>query len=162
MALLHAWYEAFPASAATVSRAVLTASGSAGLRAALDEIGGQGNKINNRVVGRWIERHVGRRIKGLRFERGGMLTGVTTWIVKQDAVAPENKPTKSTTPTADLAAVGVIEAETGGFGGIGGFVSASPAAEISAPDHATAIAAAPSHHGSTLNRPTNGQDQRTT
>jgi hypothetical protein len=54
----------------TVAAVIQRAEADEALQAALEEVGGQGNKINPRIVGRWIERQVGRRIDGLRFERG--------------------------------------------------------------------------------------------
>jgi hypothetical protein len=69
-ALLHAWYGAFNDVPMTVAAVIQRAEADEALQAALEEVGGQGNKINPRIVGRWIERQVGRRIDGLRFERG--------------------------------------------------------------------------------------------
>lgn len=121
-ALLHAWHAEFPGSAATVASAVARGVDGNDLHAALDEIGGQGAKTNTRIVGRWIERHVGRRIGELRFERGTLSRGLTTWIVKRDTAATENKPTKGTTPTTDPARRHCDQHEGGGFGGSGGLV----------------------------------------
>jgi hypothetical protein len=131
-ALLHAWNAEFPGIAATVAGAVARSQPGDDLHAALDEIGGQGSKTNPRIVGRWIERHVGKRIKGLRFERGLMSRGLTTWIVKRDAPTTENKPTKPTTPTTEGQRQHVNGAESGGYGGSGGFVPvhASAAGEV--------------------------------
>jgi hypothetical protein len=121
-ALLHAWYAEFPGIAATVACAVARGVDGNDLHSALAEIGGQGAKMNSRIVGRWIERHVGKRIKGLRFERGTMSRGLTTWIVKRDAPATEDKPTKPTTPTTERQRQHVNRAESGGYGGSGGLV----------------------------------------
>jgi hypothetical protein len=121
-ALLHAWYAEFPGIAATVAGAVARGVDGNDLHAALDEIGGQGAKTNPRIVGRWIERHVGKRINGLRFERGTMSRGLATWIVKRDAPTTENKPTKPTTPTIEGQRQQVNRAESGGYGGSGGLV----------------------------------------
>ena len=122
-ALLHAWHAEFPGIAATVAGAVARGADGNDLHAALDEIGGQGAKTNPRIVGRWIERHVGKRIKGLRFERGTMSRGLTTWIVKRDAPTTEIKPTKPTTPTTEDRRHQGNGAGSGGYGGSGGFVS---------------------------------------
>lgn len=136
-ALLHAWFAAFGTEAATVATAVNRAVTDAGLRAALDEIGGQGQRINTRIVGRWIERHVGRRIAlteddrcggELRFERGKVSRGLTTWGVELDGSATENKPTTYTKPTTSEPLRPLCGPERGGFGGSGGFVSASDGA----------------------------------
>jgi hypothetical protein len=129
-ALLHAWHAAFPGIAATVAGAVARGVDGNDLHAALDEIGGQGSKTNPRIVGRWIERHVGKRIKGLRFERGTMSRGLTTWIVKRDGPTTENKPTKPTTPTIDDRHLRVNQVGSGGYGGSGGLVSDCLGADV--------------------------------
>jgi hypothetical protein len=131
-ALLHAWHAEFPGMAATVAAAVARGVPGDDLHAALDEIGGQGAKTNPRIVGRWIERHVGRRIKGLRFERGTMSRGLTTWIVKRDAPTTENKHTKPTTPTTEGQRQQVSGSEGGGYGGSGGLVSDYGRADVEA------------------------------
>ena len=125
-AFLHAWHGAVGSQPTTVASAVRRADSDDALMAALDEIGGQGQRINVRIVGRWIERHVGRRIAEmkdglrtgeLRFERGSMSRGLTTWSVKRTAASPEVKPTKDTTPTGQ--APRPVEGR-GGSGGSGG------------------------------------------
>jgi hypothetical protein len=98
-ALLHAWHGAFPELPMTVAAAIRRAETDETLRAALEEVGGQGNKINSRIVGRWIERQVGRRIGGLRFERGSKLDGLTRWAVHRERPTTENRPTTPTKPT---------------------------------------------------------------
>jgi hypothetical protein len=131
-ALLHAWYGAFADMPTTVANAVRRAETDDALLSALDEIGGQGQRINVRIVGRWIERHVGRRIAEmkdgqrtgeLRFERGTLSRGLTTWIVKRVAAVIENKPTKHTTPTIEAPRASTEAADGGGSGGSGGSVS---------------------------------------
>lgn len=128
-ALLHAWRGAFDDLPTTVAGAVRRAEIDELLHAALEEIGGQGQRINTRIVGRWIERQVGRRIKELRFERGRMAGGLATWAVKRSethAPATQNKPTnptKPTKPTKPRAANGAESDASGGFGGSSGFVS---------------------------------------
>jgi len=131
-ALLHAWYGAFGDTPTTVANAVRRADTDDALLAALDEIGGQGQRINVRIVGRWNERHVGRRIAEmkdgqrtgeLRFERGTLSRGLTTWIVKRVAAVVENKPTKGTTPTIEAPRDTAEADDRGGSGGSGGSVS---------------------------------------
>ena len=125
-AFLHAWHGAVGSQPTTVASAVRRADSDDALMAALDEIGGQGQRINVRIVGRWIERHVGRRIAEmkdgqrtgeLRFERGSMSRGLTTWSVKRTAESVEVKPTKDTTATGQ--APRPVEGR-GGSGGSGG------------------------------------------
>lgn len=83
-ALLHAWHAAFGEIPSTVANAIRRLALAPDLHSALEEIGGQGAHINTRVVGRWIERHVGRRIGELRFERGNLSGGLLTWRVRSD------------------------------------------------------------------------------
>lgn len=52
-----------------------------GLRVVLEEIAGEGHVINTRRLGRWIEKHAGCIVGGLRFERGPSRDGVATWLV---------------------------------------------------------------------------------
>jgi hypothetical protein len=111
-ALMHAWFASFESRPTTVASAVQAGLMDANLLAALDEVGGQGSKINPRIVGRWLERMAGRRLNGLRFERGLLQRGLTTWTVKRDGATTGQKP-------ADL--------ESGGFGGSGGSISDRPA-----------------------------------
>lgn len=120
LALLQAWHAVFPGTAATVARAVAMSENHELLRAALDEIGGQGATINTRRVGRWIEGFVDRRIKDFWFERSKLLTGVQTWIVKRSAPASQIQPSKDTKPTSVAAHSTIDAGELGGFGGSGG------------------------------------------
>ena len=135
-ALLHAWHGAFGDVSTTVSGAVRRVETDDALQAALDEIGGQGQRINPRIVGRWIERHVGRRIGELRFERGSLSRGLATWTVKCDAPTVENKPTKGTTPTTSGTQQRANGPADGGFGGSGGFVSDHGRAALAADEEA--------------------------
>lgn len=122
-ALLSTWWAEFNDMPKTVPAAVARAGDDGELRAALDEVAGQGGRINNRMLGRWIERHQGRRIAGLRFERGSVLHGVQTWRVRICAPAPENKPTSYTKHTPTGAPEAGDGAGLGVLGGLGVFVS---------------------------------------
>lgn len=126
-ALLHAWHQQFGVTPTTVAAAVRAAGldPDSVLQAALEEVGGQGSRINTRIVGRWIERHVGRRVGGLRFERSAMSRGLVTWRVRRDADAAttENRPTTHTTPTTPAVSRAGQAGAVGGFGGTGGFDS---------------------------------------
>jgi hypothetical protein len=126
-ALLHAWWAEFEDRQTTVAAAARRGETSDTLQAALEEIGGQGAKINTRIVGRWIERHVGRRIGGLRFERGPLAGGLTTWRVRRDAATTQNKPPTPTKPTNEAAPPSAPGPAPGGFGGVGGSVSGQAA-----------------------------------
>lgn len=123
-ALLHAWHGAFGDLPTTVAGAVRRAGTDEALQAALEEIGGQGQRINVRIVGRWIERHIGRRVGALRFERGRLSRGLTTWIVRREdeRAATENNPTTPTIPTTDEPPRRRNGSARGGFGASGGLV----------------------------------------
>ena len=133
-ALLHAWAAAFGDVSTTVASAVRRVETDDALHAALDEIGGQGAKINTRMVGRWIERHVGRRIGELRFERGSKRDGLTTWTAKRekhDTPATRTKHTEHTKPTPEGPVQRANGAGGSGFSGFSGFVSGHGRAEVS-------------------------------
>lgn len=98
-ALLCAWQGSFGSTPTTVA----TVLGQDRLRHvhlidAVDEIAGQNGKVNNRMLGRWIERHAEQRSGGLRFVRAGRSHGVVLWQVLQT----------------------IERAATGGLGGSGG------------------------------------------
>lgn len=80
--LLHAWRTAFgdtPTMIRTVSAA--TTSNEA-LTEALREVAEERGLINNKRLGRWIARHAGRIVDGLRFERASGTTSAERWQVK--------------------------------------------------------------------------------
>lgn len=109
-ALLAAWRQAFGPQQTTVAEAIGRAAFDDPLRAALDEVAGQGARINSRMLGRWIERQVGRRLGGLWFVRIGLRSGVMHWAVNTapalDAQLPP-EPTKSTSARSALEAIHV-------------------------------------------------------
>lgn len=107
VALLSAWFAAFdnvPTTlAGAIRRALAQPTTDAPLFDALDEVGGQGGKINPRIVARWIERNQGRIVAGLRIERGARSSAGPTWRVVRQSTArpPAEKPsTESTKSTA--------------------------------------------------------------
>jgi phage/plasmid primase-like uncharacterized protein len=126
-ALLHAWSGAFKTTPTTIASAIAAAEARADLRVAIDEIAGQGNgRANPRILGRWIERHVGRRVDGLRFERGRMRDGLTTWAVLQSSEpGSKNKPTEPTEPTLWRPPSAPAEPPEVGVVGLVGFQEAS-------------------------------------
>lgn len=144
-ALLAAWNKVFASAPTTVATAIARADTHDELRVALDEIAGQGaGRINPRILGRWIERHVGRRIveshddvcsAERRFERGKLRDGLTTWIVSTDparVVGPGKKPTETHLPTSDPAA-------KSGEVGVSGFVSGLGTARTRGADPAAVV-----------------------
>jgi len=50
---------------------------------ALREIAGEPDKVNTRRLGRWIERHEGRVLDGMKFERGPRERGSARWMVRK-------------------------------------------------------------------------------
>lgn len=129
-ALLEAWHAEFLDFPTTIAQAIKRAGGIDGpeaLLCALDEIGGQGGKINSRIVGRWVERLQGRRIAGKFFIKGGLRDGVMRWSVKWSRESWQNKPTTSTKPTETAPGAGLQGAEFSGLSGLSGFGSGQSA-----------------------------------
>jgi len=50
---------------------------------ALREIAGEPDKVNTRRLGRWIERHAGRVLDGMKLERGQQQRGCARWMVRK-------------------------------------------------------------------------------
>lgn len=129
-ALIRAWSKALGSVQHTVAMAADRATSDSQMRHALEEIGSQSGKINNRTIGRWIERMAGRRIQGMWFEKGTLVGGVQSWKVRSESAAPQKQPTTSIKPTESASAAGPIHlpaAPLGGFDGTDGFVSRSGA-----------------------------------
>ena len=116
-AFLSAWHAKYGSTPATVSMA--TKADDEALHDALSEIAAQGSGINSRMLGRWLERNRGRRHRGMFIERGKMLRGFQTWLVKTTVppMTRENNAPEPTTSTTAVAAcsprVGVVS--DGGF-----------------------------------------------
>jgi len=82
--LLHAWHEAFGTSPAPI-REIIKKSGSfdAGdLLELLREIAELRGEVNATRLGKWVTRHQGRIVDGMRFEKAGGTTNVVRWQVK--------------------------------------------------------------------------------
>lgn len=84
--LLHAWRKAF-ADSPTMIRAVVdqsnaTYTGDFELIEVLREIAEERGEINRRRLGRWIARHQGRIVDGMRFERDSGTSSAEKWRVK--------------------------------------------------------------------------------
>ena len=83
--LLHAWRDAFGNSPAMIREAVDKCDGfnaSEELREALREIAEERGEINRKRLGRWIARHQGRIVDGMRFEKASGTTSAERWHVK--------------------------------------------------------------------------------
>lgn len=135
-ALLDAWHAEFGRTPATVAQAIKKADGGSlreesPLRDALDEIAGQGGRLNPRILGRWVEKMTGRRIGGLRFERAGVRHKVALWLVLPDTkegksknfhcqTNPQNPPNPHPQATATTQEP-TPDPEKWGFWGFGGF-----------------------------------------
>jgi hypothetical protein len=84
--LLHAWRKEF-ADAPTMIRAAVdksnvSFSGDFELVEVLREIAEERGEINRRRLGRWIARHQGRIVDGMRFERDSGTSSAEKWRVK--------------------------------------------------------------------------------
>ena len=78
--LLHAWhrlYGSFP----NMIREVID-SGNDELQQAIEEIALERGTINRRRLGRWISRHAGRIVDGLKFEKDSGTRSAEAWAVK--------------------------------------------------------------------------------
>lgn len=94
-ALLESWHALYgnkPTKVATVIAETNNAEWNQGqpdegrtiklrLRETLMEIAGEGRVVNPRRLGRWIEKHTGGIVEGLRFERGPERNHSATWMV---------------------------------------------------------------------------------
>jgi hypothetical protein len=89
--LLHAWYATFGSAPTMIREAVNrsttnetfveTGSGDE-LHEAMLEVAEKSKQINRRTLGRWIARHQGQIVDGLRFERASGTTSAERWMVK--------------------------------------------------------------------------------
>ena len=82
--LLHAWHAAFANSPAMIREAVdkTNVFGNEELHEVLHEICEERGEINRRRLGKWIARHQGRIVDGLRFERASGTTSAEKWLAK--------------------------------------------------------------------------------
>jgi len=80
--LLHAWRKAFSTEPTMIRDAVAKAMVNPELNEVVREIAEERGEINRRRLGKWIARHQGRIVDGLRFERASGTTAAERWIVK--------------------------------------------------------------------------------
>ena len=84
--LLHAWRKVFADGPAMVREVIdkssATFTGDFDLIEVLREIAEERGEINRRRLGRWIARHQGRIVDGLRFERDSGTSSAEKWRVK--------------------------------------------------------------------------------
>ncbi|NMM12452.1 MAG: hypothetical protein HHJ17_02765 [Rhodoferax sp.] len=81
--LMHAWSKAFGNAPMMIREAVDGALfGHHDLSQTLHEIADERGEINRRRLGRWISRHQGRIVDGLKFERASGTTSSERWFVK--------------------------------------------------------------------------------
>ena len=78
--LLHAWKDRFDDRPTMVRDAVSNASSE--LREAFLDIAGDRVEPNRKRLGRWISRHAGRIVDGLRFEKDSCTRSAEAWRVK--------------------------------------------------------------------------------
>ena len=82
--LLHAWHFEFGTKPTMIRDALEKISnlGQVELREALREVAEERGEINRRRLGKWIARHKGRIVDGMRFERVSGTTSAERWSVK--------------------------------------------------------------------------------
>ncbi|WP_300106332.1 DNA-primase RepB domain-containing protein [Rhodoferax sp.] len=94
--LLHGWNRAFGDKPTAVRDAVTYALFSDNdFSQTLHEIAEERGEINRRRLGRWVSRHQGRIVDGMKFERASGTTSVERWFVKSDLTASASQPAES-------------------------------------------------------------------
>jgi hypothetical protein len=92
--LLHAWKISFGSSPTTIREVTgswLGLTSNQELNEVVLEISELRGVVNNTRLGKWIARHQGRIVDGLRFERAGGTTSVVRWsVVGDETCIPEN------------------------------------------------------------------------
>ena len=78
--LLRAWFDCYGNQPVMIRQAV--DSGSSELMQAFEEIALERGNINRKRLGRWIARHAGRIVDGLRFEKDSGVRSAEAWTVK--------------------------------------------------------------------------------
>jgi hypothetical protein len=78
--LLHAWHADFGETPTMIREAVIACDPA--MDEILREIAEERQQINRRRLGRWISRHQGRIVDGLRFERASGTTSAERWQAK--------------------------------------------------------------------------------
>lgn len=77
--LLHAWHECFGKRPVMVREAVITDN--IELREAIMDIASERGDINRKRLGKWISRHAGRIVDGLKFEKATGTRSAESWRV---------------------------------------------------------------------------------
>jgi len=105
--LLHAWYSVFGKAPTMVRDAVKQASSCLDdhveLREVIHDIADERGDINRRKLGRWIKRHEGRIVDGLKFIRDSGKRSAEAWKVESvSSVSSVNSsPNQKTVTTAN-------------------------------------------------------------
>ena len=102
--LLHAWRAAFGNSPAMIRDAVdkTNVFGNEELHEVLREICEERGQINRRRLGKWIARHQGRIVDGLRFERASGTTSAEKWLAKSVTSISKVSPSQPAQSVRDL------------------------------------------------------------
>ena len=82
--LLHAWHKTFGSSPTMIREACAKAQSfdAQELNEVLFEVAEIKGEINRRSLGKWISRHQGRIVDGLRFEKASGTTSAERWLAK--------------------------------------------------------------------------------
>jgi len=82
--LLHLWKQEFGSSPTMVREAIKRSEdfGKIDLKEILLEVAEQRGEVSGRKLGRWLSRHQGRIVDGLRFERASGTTSAERWQAK--------------------------------------------------------------------------------
>jgi len=119
--LLHAWRKAFGDAPTmirdAVSRSELYNTTNVDLREALREVAEERGEINRRRLGRWIARHQGRIVDGLRFARDSGTSSAVRWRAKTviTATATSAESVMSVSEVSELQAAQGVDMEDADF-----------------------------------------------
>jgi hypothetical protein len=104
--LLHAWLAQFGSTPTMIRHAVDSSEFNNGeLREALREVAEERGEINRRRLGRWIARHAGRIVDGMRFAKASGTTSAERWGIERIKESVMSVKSVSVTQTAQSVSV---------------------------------------------------------
>ena len=89
--MLHAWYEEFVSTPKMVRDAIKTGYEPTDLRELFLEVADVRGEVSTKRLGKWLARHQGRIVDGLRFERNSGTSSAERWQVKRVTVSTVSK-----------------------------------------------------------------------
>ena len=98
--LLRAWNDCFGDRPKMLREAITNASNE--LKEVLSDIAGERGEINRKKLGRWIARHAGRLVDGLRFEKDSSTRSAVAWRSKKVSLVSKVSTPPQTNNMEDL------------------------------------------------------------